>query len=55
MVSSNILAFMNIFDTGTFKIHLIRSDDSLGGPNVAYASSEEFEIQQNALDCSTRL
>jgi hypothetical protein len=51
LVSSNMVAFMDIFPPGTYRLHLIRGS-SEGVSHSAYATSEVFEIKDNLLDCS---
>jgi hypothetical protein len=48
VVQSSLFSF-EIYETGTYRIHLIRNADN--GPFSAYASTMEFEVVGSRLDC----
>jgi hypothetical protein len=48
VVQSSLVSF-EIYETGTYRIHLIRNEDS--SSYEAYASTSEFEVVSNRLGC----
>lgn len=50
VVQSSFYVFQ-IFEPGTYRIHMIRNKDS--SPYIAYASSAELEVVENRADCPT--
>lgn len=50
IVETNLVAFLDFYDEGSYRLHLVRGDQQ--GPFSAYASSDVFEVKQNLVDCS---
>ena len=48
VVQSNLVTFQ-LYEEGSYRIHLIRNSDS--APFKAYASTSEFQIVASRLDC----
>lgn len=48
VVQSSLYGF-EIFEPGTYKIHMMRNAD--GAPYVAYSSTSEFVVVRTRLDC----